>query len=123
MSVREALAAAIHLVVTLDPQVVATAGVSLRVAVLATFCAALFGVPFGFCIAVRNFRGRRGLELGLKTLTAVPTVVVGLLVYMVLSRRGPLGAWGLLYTQTAMVIGETILITPLMAALTVAVVS
>jgi tungstate transport system permease protein len=123
MSFGDALASAVHLLVMRDPHVLAAAGVSLRVSLLATVLATLLGVPVGFAVAARTFRGRRTVDLGLKTLTAFPTVVVGLLTYTLLSRRGPLGALGLLYTQWAMVIGETILVTPLMAALSVAVVA
>ena len=122
MSFTDAFAAAARLLVTADPVVVGAAAVSLEVALLATLLSTLVGVPVGFCVAVRAFRGRRVAELALKTATAVPTVVVGLVTYMLLSRRGPFGAWGLLYTPWAMVIGETILVAPLIAALTMAVV-
>lgn len=118
-----ALAAALHLLVTRDPHVVAAVGVSLQVALLATLFATLLGAPFGFLVGAGRFRGRRLVEVALNTATALPTVVVGLLVYALLSRRGPLGDWELLYTRAAMVIGETILIAPLMAALTMALVS
>jgi len=119
----EALASAGHLLWTLDPRVVAAAAVSLKVALASTVLAAALGVPVGFAVAARNFRGRRALQVTLNTLTALPTVVVGLLAYALLSRRGPLGVWGLLYTQSAMVFGETILVTPLLAALTMGVIS
>jgi len=122
MSFLEAFTAAVHLLSARDPQVVSAAAVSLRVSLLATVLATLLGVPVGFWVAARHFHGRRVIELVLSTLTAFPTVVVGLLTYTLLSRRGPFGAFGLLYTQTAMVIGETILVTPLMAALTMAIV-
>ena len=122
MSFLEAFTAAVRLLGAWDPQVVSAAAVSLRVSLLATLLATLLGVPVGFWVAARHFHGRRVVELVLNTLTALPTVVVGLLTYTLLSRRGPFGALGLLYTQTAMVIGETILVTPLMAALTMAVV-
>jgi tungstate transport system permease protein len=121
MSFGDAFVSALHLLLTLDPRVLAAAAVSLRVSLLATLLATLLGVPIGFAVAARAFRGRRIVELVLNTLTALPTVVVGLLTYALLSRRGPLGLLGLLYTQSAMVIGETILVTPLMAALTAAV--
>jgi tungstate transport system permease protein len=103
--------------------VVAAAAVSLKVALASTVLAAALGVPVGFAVAARDFRGRRVLQVTLNTLTALPTVVVGLLAYALLSRRGPLGVWGLLYTQSAMVFGETILVTPLLAALTMGVIS
>jgi tungstate transport system permease protein len=123
MSFTDAFVAALHLLATRDAQVLSAAGVSLRVAGTATVLAALIGVPIGFAAAAREFRGRRLLDITLKTLTAFPTVVVGLLVYTLLSRRGMLGAFGLLYTQSAMVVGETILAAPLLAALTMAVVA
>jgi len=119
----DALAAAVRLLVTLDPHVLAAAVVSLRVSLLATVAATLLGVPVGFVVAARDFAFRRTLDVWLKTLTALPTVVVGLITYALLSRRGLLGPLGLLYSQSAMVLGETILVTPLMAALTVAVLS
>jgi len=123
MSFTDALAAALDLLATWDSRVVAAVSVSLEVALLATLLATLLGAPLGFAIATGRFRGSRAVEVALNTATALPTVVVGLLVYSLLSRRGPLGAWELLYTRSAMVIGETLLITPLMAALTVALVS
>jgi tungstate transport system permease protein len=123
MSFADAFVAALHMLANRDAQVLAAAAVSLRVSSIATVLAALIGVPIGFAAAAREFRGRRLLEVILKTLTAFPTVVVGLLVYTLLSRRGMLGSYGLLYTQYAMVIGETILAAPLLAALTMAVVS
>ncbi len=123
MFLSDALTAAAHLLLTLDPRVLAAAAVSLKVAVSSTMLAAVLGVPIGFAVGARDFRGRRALAVTLNTLTALPTVVVGLLAYALLSRRGPLGGWGLLYTQPAMVFGETILVTPLLAALTMGVVS
>jgi len=123
MNLTDALAAALDLLATWDSRVVAAVSVSLEVALLATLLATLLGAPLGFAIATGRFRGSRAVEVALNTATALPTVVVGLLVYSLLSRRGPLGAWELLYTRSAMVIGETLLITPLMAALTVALVS
>lgn len=123
MSFTDALAAAFHLLATWDPKVVAAVTVSLQVALIATLFATLFGAPLGFVIATGRLRRSRAVEVTLNTLTAMPTVVVGLLVYTLLSRRGPLGAWELLYTRSAMVIGQTLLVTPVMAALTVALVS
>ncbi|MFQ5664798.1 MAG: ABC transporter permease [Candidatus Binatia bacterium] len=123
MSFGEAFASALRLLLTLDPQVLSAAGVSLRVSMLAIAVATVAGVPVGFWVAVREFRGRRLVELCLRTSTALPTVVVGLLAYTLLSRRGLLGPLGLLYTPSAMVFGEIILVTPLMAALSMAVIS
>lgn len=123
MHLGEAARDALGLLLAGDAQVLAAVAVSLRVSLLSTLLSTALGVPIGFAVAARAFPGRRQVELTLKTLTATPTVVVGLLTYLALSRSGPLGALGLLYTQTAMVIGATILVTPLMAALAMAVVS
>ncbi|MBX3024035.1 ABC transporter permease [bacterium] len=123
MGFGEALTTALHLLATRDPHVVAAVTVSLQVALLATLFATLLGAPLGFAVGSGRFRGRRVVEVALNTATALPTVVVGLLVYALLSRRGPLGDWGLLYTRSAMVLGETVLVAPLMAALTMALVS
>jgi tungstate transport system permease protein len=123
MSFTEALIAALHLLATLDADVFNAASVSLQVSIAATIIAAVLGVPAGYCVGAREFPGRRGVELGLRTLTALPTVVVGLFVYTLLSRRGLLGPLGLLYTKPAMIIGATVLVAPLMAALTMGVVA
>ena len=123
MDLWEALRAAWHLLVTLDPRVLSATAVSLRVSLAATLASAVLGMPVGFWVAAREFRGRHVVEVCLRTLTALPTVVVGLLTYALLSRSGPLGALRLLYTQGAMVLGETVLVTPLMATLAMAVVA
>ena len=123
MNLGDALAAALQLLATRDADVMAAVRVSLEVALASTLLATLLGAPLGFAVGTGRFRGRRAVEVGLNTATALPTVVVGLLVYAMLSRRGPLGPMELLYTRSAMVIGETLLITPLMAALTMALVS
>jgi tungstate transport system permease protein len=123
MELREALGAALRLLAAADPRVLAAVRVSLEVALLATLFATCLGAPLGYAVGSGRFRGRRAVEIALNTATALPTVVVGLMVYALLSRRGPLGDWELLYTRSAMVIGETLLIAPLMAALTMALVS
>ena len=123
MNFGDALAAALHLLATRDADVMAAVRVSLEVALASTLLATLLGAPLGFAVGTGRFRGRRAVEVALNTATALPTVVVGLLVYAMLSRRGPFGPLELLYTRGAMVIGETLLITPLMAALTMALVS
>jgi tungstate transport system permease protein len=107
---------------TLDPEVLAAVRLSLYVSVVATALATTVGAPIGFWVATSEFRGRRVVEIVLNTLTALPTVVVGLFAYALLSRRGLLGSFGLLYTPAAMIFGQTLLIIPLMAALTMAVV-
>ncbi|MBC8422685.1 ABC transporter permease [bacterium] len=98
-------------------------GVSLRVSLLATALATLVSVPAGFALAVSSFRGKRVLVTIVTTLMALPTVVVGLLVYILLSRSGPLGFFGLLYTPTAMVVGQFILALPIITAFTYVAVS
>lgn len=108
---------AFHLVITLDREVLSIALVSIKVSTAAIILAALIGVPLGFSVAVKKFRGRRAVVTILNTLMALPTVVVGLTVYSLLSRRGPFGSLGLLYTSAAMVIGQFILATPIIAAL------
>ncbi len=91
---------------------------SLRVSGTATLIAALAGTLLGAWLAVARFPGQRGVVVALNTLLALPSVVVGLVVYLMLSRSGPLGSWGVLFTPTAMVIAQTILTVPIVAALT-----
>jgi len=93
-------------------------GVSLRVSLVATTLASLCSIPLGFAIAIHNFKGKQIVVTIMNTLLALPTVVVGLFVYSLLSRSGPLGFTRLLYTPTAMVIGQFILATPIITALT-----
>jgi tungstate transport system permease protein len=91
---------------------------SLIVSLSAVFCAALIGVPFGALIALTRFRGREAVIVALNAMMGLPPVVVGLAVFLALSRSGPLGSWGLLFTPQAMVIAQTILVAPIIAALT-----
>ncbi len=91
---------------------------SLRVSGTATLLAAVIGTVLGAWLAVARFPGQRGLIVVLNTMLALPSVVVGLVVYLLLSRSGPLGAWGILFTPTAMVIAQTVLTVPVVAALT-----
>ncbi|UCE18940.1 MAG: ABC transporter permease [Gemmatimonadota bacterium] len=114
----EGIAKALSLISSLDPEVLSAVWVSLRTSVTAIAFASLIGVPIGFLVATHNFRGKRPVVLLLNTLMALPTVVVGLIVYSFLSRQGPLGPLGLLYTPSAMVVGQFILATPIVAALT-----
>ena len=114
----ESLRLAAGLVTHFDAQLVEIVLLSLRVSLTATFFSALIGLPFGAAIAVGRFPGRPPLIVGLNALMGLPPVVVGLLVYLLLSRAGPLGELGLLFTPSAMVIAQTILITPIIAALT-----
>jgi len=114
---------AILLLWSLDPELYFIIYVSLKVSLSSTLIASLLGVPTGFFIALKEFRGKRVVITILNSLLALPTVVVGLLVYAFISRRGLLGILDLLYTQTAMVIGQVILIFPIVASLTIAAIS
>jgi tungstate transport system permease protein len=113
----DSLALASTLVTHLDPKLLAIVELSLRVSLTATFLAACLGLPLGAAIAVGRFPGRQTLTVLLNAMMGLPPVVVGLVVYLLLSRAGPLGALGILFTPTAMVIAQTILITPIIAAL------
>ncbi len=108
---------ALHLVLTGDPALFAIVGLSLLVSLCAVLLAALIGVPLGAFLALTRFPGREGAIVVLNALMGLPPVVVGLAVFLLLSRSGPLGSWGLLFTPQAMVIAQTILVTPIIAAL------
>jgi tungstate transport system permease protein len=111
-------ASAIHLVLTGDPALVAIVWLSLIVSMSATLFAAVIGVPIGAFMALTRFPGREGAIVVLNALMGLPPVVVGLAIYVALSRSGPLGSWGLLFTPQAMVIAQTVLVAPIIAALT-----
>ncbi len=109
---------ALRLIATLDPALLEIVALSLRVSLSALAGAALLGLPFGAWLAVSRFRGRRAGVVLLNAGMGLPPVVVGLVVYLALSRSGPLGSLGLLFTPTAMVIAQALLIFPIVAALT-----
>jgi tungstate transport system permease protein len=109
---------ALTLIVTLDGEVYGVVFRSLRLSLSATAIAALMGVPLGFLLGSRSFRGRRPLEMAVNTSMAMPTVVVGLILYLLLSRKGPLGWMSLLFTPGAIVLGEVVLSLPLVIAFT-----
>ena len=113
----EALSAALALLIGLDSKLVEIVLLSLRVSLSAVAIAALLGLPLGAAIAVGRFPGRQTVIVVLNALMGLPPVVVGLLVYLLLSRAGPLGALGILFTPSAMVVAQTILILPIIAAL------
>jgi len=96
------------------------AALSLRVAILATLAACALGIPAGLALGSTTFRGRRALLVALNTALALPTVVVGLVIYLLLSRRGPLGDLGLLFSWQAIVVAETVLAFPIAASLSAA---
>jgi tungstate transport system permease protein len=109
---------ALQLVLSGDPALFAIVRLSLYVSLSAVVLAALIGIPLGAFVALTKFRGRQGVIVLLNALMGLPPVVVGLAVYLVLSRSGPLGAFGLLFTAPAMIVAQTVLVTPIIAALT-----
>jgi len=113
-----AFTTAFQLIGSLDPVLIEIVGLSLKVSLTAVAIAGLIGLPTGALIAVGRFRGRTAAITFINALMGLPAVVVGLLVYMLLSNSGPLGALQILYTPTAMIIAQAILITPIVMALT-----
>lgn len=118
----EEIAASLHLAASLiagaDARLYAIVALSLEVSLAATAIACAVGMPLGAWLAVGRFPGRHALIVLFNGLMGLPPVVVGLLVYLLLSRAGPLGALGLLFTPAAMVIAQAVLVTPIAAALT-----
>jgi tungstate transport system permease protein len=115
--VESALATAAGLIVTLDPDLAEIIALSLRVSLSAVAVAAVIGVPLGGALALLRFPGRKTVIVLLNAFMGLPPVVVGLVVYLMLSRMGALGVFGLLYTPTAMIIAQSVLVTPIVAAL------
>ncbi len=113
-----ALVQAIGLILSWDPELIGIIGLSLQVTLAAVAIACLIGLPLGAAVGAFRFRGRMLASIVLNALMGLPPVVVGLLVYLMLSASGPLGPLRLLYTPTAMVIAQVILVTPIVAALT-----
>jgi tungstate transport system permease protein len=109
---------ALHLVLTADPSLVAIVKLSLAVSLTAVVVATVIGLPLGAMIALTRFRGREFVIVVLNALMGLPPVAVGLLVYLSLSRTGPLGSWGWLFTAKAMIIAQALLVIPILAALT-----
>ncbi len=113
----EALCGAAVLIASGDATLLGIVLLSLGVSLAAVFCATLLGLPLGATLAVGRFPGRKAMVVLLNALMGLPPVVVGLVVYLLLSRAGPLGSLGLLFTPPAMVIAQTLLILPIIAAL------
>ena len=109
---------AISLILQGDSELWAIVLLSLQVSIFAVLISAVIGMPVGAALAVARFPGRRVLIVLMNALMGFPPVVVGLLVYLMLSRSGPLGVLELLYTPTAMIIAQVVLVTPIIAALT-----
>jgi tungstate transport system permease protein len=116
-SFADSVAVAGHLLAGADHALVRIVALSLAVSGAACLIAAVAGLLIGAAVAVARFRGRAVVLVLLNTLLALPSVVVGLAVYLLLSRAGPLGEWGILFTPGAMVIAQAILVTPVVAAL------
>jgi len=115
--IAQAFAAAFGLIATRDPGLVEIVLLSLRVSVTAVAIASLVGLPLGAAVALFRFPGRRAVAVLLSALMGLPPVVVGLIVYLLLSRSGPFGVLGLLFTPLAMIVAQTVLIAPIVAAL------
>ncbi|MDJ0607921.1 MAG: ABC transporter permease [Kiloniellales bacterium] len=113
----DAFATAFGLIAGLDPDLVEIVALSLRVSLTAVALAALIGLPLGAALALFRFPGREVLNVALNALMGLPPVVVGLFVYLMLSRAGPLGVLGLLFSPTAMIIAQCLLVAPIVAAL------
>ncbi|MGD8976694.1 MAG: ABC transporter permease [Gammaproteobacteria bacterium] len=112
-----ALWTALDLVARFDPDLVEIVVLSLEISLTAVLVAALIGLPLGAALALARFPGRHFLVIVLNALMGLPPVVVGLTIYLLLSRAGPLGSMGLLFTPAAMVIAQTVLVVPIIAAL------
>ena len=108
---------ALALLTHLDGGVLGIVLVSLQVSLTALLFGTLIGLPLGALLATEEFRGKKSVVITLNTLMGVPTVIVGVLVYLMLSRSGPMGAWGWLFTPKGMIVAQTLLTTPLIAAL------
>jgi tungstate transport system permease protein len=116
-SFADSFASALALIASFDDALGRIVVLSLWVSGLASLIATVLGLAAGAWLAAAKFRGRGALLLALNTLLALPSVVVGLVVYLLLSRAGPLGEWGILFTPAAMVIAQSVLVTPIVAAL------
>lgn len=114
---------AVDLIVTLNPEVMQIAALSLYISLSATIIAALIAIPAGALIHFNDFYGKRAVIIIIQTLYSVPTVVVGLILYLLISRSGPLGILGLLFTPQGMILGQTILIIPIMIGLVISALS
>ena len=112
-----AVGRALSMIVSLDADLVEIVLLSLQISLSAVAIAAVVALPLGALIALHDFPGRRGVVILLNALMGLPPVVVGLIVYLLLSRAGPLGPMGLLFTPTAMVIAQSIIVLPIIAAL------
>jgi tungstate transport system permease protein len=118
MDASSAFASAFGLILGLDPQFLQIVALSLRVTLSAVLLAALIGMPLGALLAVSRFPGRSVIIVIINALMGLPPVVAGLMIFLLLSRSGPLGDLGLLFTPSAMIIAQTLLVLPIVIALT-----
>jgi tungstate transport system permease protein len=118
MDVSSSFAAAFGLIVSLDPQFLQIVALSLRVTLTAVFIAALIGLPLGAWLALARFPGRAAVIVLINAMMGLPPVVAGLVVFLLLSRSGPFGGLGWLFTPTAMIVAQTLLVLPIVIALT-----
>ena len=114
----DAFRTALQLLVEMDPGLVEIVLLSLRVSLSAVILAAVFALPLGAFVALTQFPGRRSIVILMNAMMSLPPVVVGLVIYLLLSHTGPLGVTGLLFTPTAMIIAQCVLVLPIIAALT-----
>lgn len=119
-AISSGLKSAFHLLAGFDPEIYGTLGFTAAVASVSTFISAAVGVPLGFLVGYLTFPGKRLAVVCLNTLMSLPTVVAGLLVYLLICRQGPFGPLGMIFTPAAIVIGEVVLTTPIIAAMTLA---
>ena len=110
----QAITAALALIASADREIYTIVWTSIWISVVATGIASLLGVPLGLLVAFKDFFGKKFLLQVLNTLMALPTVVVGLILYGFFTRHGPLGSLGILYTPLAIIIGESVLILPIL---------
>jgi tungstate transport system permease protein len=113
----QAVRSALALIGSLDPEFIGIVGLSLGISLSASVIAMIGGVPFGGVLAVARFRGRQTIIVLANALLGLPPVVVGLTIYLLLSRSGPLGFAGLLFTPAAMIVAQVVLTTPIVIAL------
>lgn len=113
-----AFVTAFQMIWSLDPDFIEIIGLSLRVSLSAVLLATMIALPLGAALALWRFPGRGAVVVVLNALMGLPPVVAGLMIYLLLSRAGPLGSWGLLYTPAAMIIVQCLLVIPIIAALT-----
>jgi tungstate transport system permease protein len=116
--IRGAFEVAFAMLGALEPRLIEIVVLSLRVSLAAVLISAIIAMPLGAALALQRFPGRRALIVGLNVLMGLPPVVVGLLVYLMLSRSGPFGVFGLLFTPTAMIVAQVVLVVPIIASLT-----